>query len=170
MILNNLKKILFQGILGSQATGGNNTYYGGTTLVDTSGNYFVTSQTYYGTSYADSIVNAFNHMATAPTDGCINMGLGVGTTTPTADDYNIETSVNGIICDSAVATVTSNLTKLYSAIFTNTTANDINITEVGLFLTVYANVANVMIEHTVLDNPITIPSNSSVFISLELAM
>ena len=101
--------------------------------------------------------------------------VGTGTTAPTEDDYNLETWNSDIVCDSISSAYTPNSTKSYTATFSNTTANDVQVTEIGLFVTMAiftdsaTNDEDVLLDRTILSTPITIPAGQSKSITYEIA-
>lgn len=105
----------------------------------------------------------------------VNIKVGTGTTAPTANDYNLESVSSDIVCDSIVFGFTSNNTKSYTATFSNPTANDIQVKEMGLYAGLAAYVGSsttneyVLLDRTVLSTPITIPAGQSKSITYEIS-
>ena len=171
MILNNLKKILLSGIMNSNNTANNVPSFNGVTLVDEDGNdQNITSANYSNnSSRQNSIVNALNHAATTATSGTLTLKVGNGTTAPAENDYRMENENPNLTINSISTTFTANLTKVYTATIGNSTQNDIDITEIGVFITdSYSN--SIMIEHTVKTTPITINAGQNKAITIELSM
>lgn len=140
MITNNFKKIICGILLNSgNNSEGDSTAYPKTaqTLKNIEGN---TTTTEAGSSFGaypmQSAINAFNQFKSNISNSIqgISVRVGTGHTDPTAEDYNIETPAEGLTV-TAIATVpTQGGTKIYTATIANTTQEDINIKEVGLFL------------------------------------
>lgn len=172
MVTNNFKKILFGGIFGSTSTSYATPSFGSINLVNTSGSDVTIDEKIYDNSSAgyrvNVFVNALNHLAKEANYGFSTIKVGTGTTTPTQNDYNMQNEATGITCDAASTGLTSNLTKTYTATFSNSTASDINITELGLFVRDY-NENDFLLDRTVLSTPITIPAGQSKSITYEIA-
>lgn len=172
MVTNNFKKILFGGIFGSTAQSSNTPYFGSINLVNTSGSNVTIDEAGYvnsdGGFRVNVFVNALNHLAKQGSYGFSTIKVGTGTTTPTQNDYNMQNEATGITCDATSTGFTSNLTKTYTATFSNSTASDINITELGLFVQDY-NENDILLDRTVLSTPITIPAGQSKSITYEIA-
>ena len=181
MITNNLKKIMFSIIAGSSATDYSETKLK-TTLVDTSGanvsyigKTMNTPSTYIARPFG-ALINSFNNMATnSGALGTTFMKVGTGTTEATESDYSLKVENTDVTCTIASCGTSDNLTKVYTATFSNTTENDVVITEIGLFgcFSTYDNdmgdiPLNFLLVRTVLDTPITIPAGESKAITYEL--
>ena len=122
-----------------------------------------------------SFINALNHMDVAVSTyvyGITYIRCGMGTTEATEDDYKLEAEATGLTCDSAVTAIGSNNSKIYTATFSNTTDDDIVVTEIGFFVNnAYDGnqYDNFLLERIVLDTPITIPAGESKPITYELS-
>lgn len=181
MITNNLKKIMFSIIAGSSATNYRETELRAT-LVDTSGadvSYMGKTMNSVGTYVArpfGALINSLNNMATnSGALGTTFMKVGTGTTEATESDYSLEVENTDVTCVIASCGTSDNLTKVYTATFSNTTENDAVITEIGLFgcFSTYDNDTgdiplNFLLVRTVLDTPIIIPAGESKPITYEL--
>lgn len=132
---------------------------------------------------AVSANNILRAMETANTDIDLSvsttqaMGLcicvGTGTTAPTKSDITLNTpiSVSDISCSSSQNTYSSNNTRIITSILVNNTASDITITETGLLMDMYINSYysyKILLDRTVLENPITIPAGESRTLMYEL--
>ena len=172
MVTNNFKKILFGGIFGSTSSSYDLPSFGSINLVNTSGSYVTIKQAQYANSdngyHVNVFVNALNNLANAGNYGSSTIKVGTGTTTPTQNDYKMQNEATGITCDATSTGFTSNLTKTYTATFSNSTVSDINITELGLFVQDY-NENDFLLDRTVLSTPITIPAGQSKSITYEIA-
>ena len=172
MITNNFKKLLFGGIFGSTATYYNPPSFGAINLINTSGSTVNIYEKVYDTSSAgfrvNVFVNALNNLDKNSKSGFLTIKVGTGTTTPTQNDYKMQNEATGITCDAASTGFTNNLTKTYTATFSNSTASDINITELGLFVQDYDD-NDFLLDRTVLSTPITIPAGQSKSITYEIA-
>lgn len=114
------------------------------------------------------------------TDGQ-GIGVGTGTTLPTEDDYNLEHRItSGLSASTPAITkgVDSDDNPYLEYVFTltNSTASDITITEIGYFQLFYASDtrnssrsnANLMLDRTLLDQPVIVPANSTAAIKYQL--
>ena len=118
-------------------------------------------------------INALNHMATAEnTAATTYIKCGTGMTAATESDYNLEAEATDLSCDSVATAVGSNDAKTYTATFSNATDTDITVTEIGFFIYSYygstSNSGNFLLDHIILDTPITIPAGESKAITYEL--
>lgn len=165
MVTNNFRKILFGEIFGSTGSADSFPEFSSVTLVDSDGN----NTTNSGAFNINAIINALNHLGEQESSGVSTIKVGTGTTTPTQNDYDIKNKATGITCNSTSIGFTSNLTKTYTATFSNSTASDINITELGLFVTNDSE-KTFLLDRTVLSTPITIPAGQSKSITYEIAL
>lgn len=176
MITNNFKKIMCGILLNSgNTTEGDSTAYLKTpqTLKNTEGN---TKTTVSGASYGaypmQSAINAFNQFKSNISNRIqgISVMVGTGDTEPTAEDYNIETPAEGITVTAIATAPTQEGTKIYTATIANTTQEDINIKEVGLFLSFNPNDLGkeiYMLDRTKVD--ITIPAGETKTYNYEIS-
>lgn len=175
MVTNNFKKILLGGIFGSTTADAYSTpTFGSIELVDADGNNVTINEASYDSNLNDgwvasSIVNSLNKLANQESSGVLTIKVGTGTTPPTTNDYEIQNEATGITCDAASTGFTSSLTKTYTATFSNSTASNVNITELGLFITDY-NSKTFLLDRTVLSTPITIPAGQSKSITYEIEL
>lgn len=181
MITSNLKKIMCSIIAGSSATGYNEANLTAT-LIDTSGadvNYVgrtMNNTSTYAARPFGALINSFNNMATnSGTLGTTFMKVGTGTTEATESDYSLEVENTDVTCAAAAAATSGNITKVYTATFSNPTENEVVITEIGLFgcFSTYDDdqgntPLNFMLDRTVLGTPITIPAGESKPITYEI--
>lgn len=170
MVTNNFKKILFGGILRSTSNSSGIPTFNAISLVDKDGNSIDITNMAYGNIGFDqnSMLNAFNHIASSESNGVITIKAGNGTTQPTSNDYTLESETTDIICSNTSTGLTQSITKTYTATFNNPTQHDINITELGLFLT-NNSTKTFLLDRTVLSTPITIPAGQSKSITYEIA-
>lgn len=176
MITNNFKKIMCGILLNSgNPSEGNSTAYpkSAQTLKNIEGN---TKTTEAGSSFGaypmQSAINAFNQFKSNISNSIqgISVRVGTGDTEPTAEDYNIETPAEGITVTAIAAVPTQEGTKIYTATIANTTQEDINIKEVGLFLSFSPNNLDkvlVMLDRTKVD--ITIPAGETKTYNYEIS-
>lgn len=132
----------------------------------------------FSESYVENVmasyVNLLNHMSTNGSNNTLYMMVGTGTREATENDFDLQTINNLLTCDSVVVNGSGNHTKIYTAVFSNTTSNDIAITEVGLYGSMaYQHFGtpiydNFLLDRTVLSTPITIPAGESKAITYEL--
>lgn len=176
MITDNFKKIMCGIILnsGNTSEGDSNAYPNTSqTLKNTEGN---TQTTEAGSAFGgypmQSAINAFNQFKSNISTSVqgISVRVGTGDTEPTPEDYNIETPAEGVTVTAIAATPTQGGTKIYTATIANTTQEDINIKEVGLFLSFYLDSNNIglyMLDRTKVD--ITIPSGETKTYNYEIS-
>lgn len=124
-------------------------------------------------SHMNGWFNIMNHLTKASSDYNLYLKVGTGTTTPTEDDYELQTVNIDISCDTVVVGNSANYTKTYTATFSNPTNSDITVTEVGLYANIMYNSRSesymeVLLDRTVLTTPITIPAGESKAITYEL--
>jgi hypothetical protein len=143
MVTDNFKKIICGIILNSGNTSeGNSTAYpkASQTLKRIDGS---TKNTVSGSSFGaypmQSAINAFNQFKSNISNGIqgISVRVGTGDTEPTAKDYNLEEQAEGVAITAVATTPTQSGTKIYTVTFANTTQEDINLKEVGLFLSFF---------------------------------
>lgn len=102
--------------------------------------------------------------------------VGTGTTNPTPSDYDLENVNTDIVCTTVNTSFSdSTNTKVYNVTFSNSTASDITLTEIGMYgkMPYYSNgyrTDYVMLDRTVLNAPVTIPAGESRTLTYELAM
>lgn len=178
MVTNNFRKILIGTIFSAITTGTTNPQYTSpVNVVQYDGTEEdVTRGNYEGNRHAD--INMWSNMQTGTfnnTQDVAYMMMRVGTSdlTPTPNDYNLNSISTDMECTSASCSTTPSLTKQYTATFTNASNSDITIKELGL----YAMVGNAfgfgikcLIEHTVLDTPITVSAGNTQAFTIELSM
>lgn len=102
--------------------------------------------------------------------------VGTGTTNPTPSDYDLENVNTDIVCTTVNTSFSDNTnTKVYNVTFSNPTASDITLTEIGMYGKMpYYNdeykTDYVMLDRTVLNAPVTIPAGENRTLTYELAM
>ena len=107
--------------------------------------------------------------------GSTGVVLGSGSTPPTLDDYTLENMIveglSGSVTNTAVDE-NHNVTKTYT--ITNTSDEDITIAEIGIHGWVYSqsnrNSVCVLIERTLLEEPVTIPAGGVGIVTYTLGM
>lgn len=137
-----------------------------------------TGYSYYSTA-VDTYFDMFYTSVKTPmfrTTGDMNCVLfGTGTTAPTMDDYKMESPISSGMTASFLASATTIAdgvcTRKYIYTLTNGTTNDITISEIGAFAyayyaktaeygdTNYTSAGAFMLDHTLLDEPVTIPAD-----------
>lgn len=171
MLTKNAKNFILYALMRSAGTGTSSpALWGSFTLTNAEGTSITTG---YNVEIANAFINSLNHMATvAGRDATTYIKCGTGTTEATENDYKLEAEATGLTCDSvAVATaISANDTKTYTATFSNSTANDITVAEIGFFCCSYTgnNYDNFLLDHIILDTPIIIPAGESKAITYEL--
>lgn len=175
MFTNNFKKILTRAIFNSSASGPNGqpTLSEEFTIMGASGTE-ITTRT--GESTMAALINVFNNPYTTSSGDIaynkIFCRLGTGTTAATAEDYWLETQNDNLTCSSAVASETDSNTKAYTFTFNNPTNAGITIKETALGIKLDTNVlsenSSIMLDRTVLDNPITFSPGETKAITYEI--
>lgn len=169
MLTKNAKNFILRALMRSAGTGTSSPeLWGSFTLTNTDGASITTG---YRSDIAFAFINALNHMGTvAGRDATTYIKSGTGTTEATENDYELEVEATGLTCDSVVTAISANDTKTYTATFSNSTANDITVAEIGFFCCSYTgnNYDNFLLDRIVLDTPITIPAGESKAITYEL--
>lgn len=89
--------------------------------------------------------------------------IGTGTGTVSESDYCLFNQDSTCTCVSASSSTTSNLTKEYTATFQNNSESNVTITETGIvaYVYIYNNMFTVLLDHTLLDTPVTIPAGET---------
>lgn len=89
--------------------------------------------------------------------------IGTGTGTVSESNYCLFNQDSTCTCVSASSSTTSNLTKEYTATFQNNSESNVTITETGIVANVYIynNMYTVLLDHTLLDTPVTIPAGET---------
>lgn len=133
----NFKKLLFNGIWNSGQAGTTPPQFENpTNVIDVNG---TTKQIGSSSSSSEaeetinSIIHALNRVA--KNTGSANVGqsyfkLGTGTTTPTEDDYNIETEASDLVINQITQTTTATFEKAYNLNITNTGSSPITLSEI----------------------------------------
>lgn len=169
MLTKNAKNFILRALMRSAGTGtGSPALWDGFTLTNTGGTNITTG---YGYEIANAFINSLNHMATvAGSDATTYIKCGTGTTEATENDYQLEADATGLTCDTVATTISANDTKTYTATFSNSTANDITVSEIGFFCCSYTGNGydNFLLDHIILDTPITIPAGESKPITYEI--
>ena len=182
MFTNNFKKLMFSFLFGNKSTSPDNnevpsSFTSLPTLQNLS-NYSRQIHTITG-DYKPMWCCVRNALSTISRTGTMGNGylmLGTGTTTPTADDYRLESPITtNLSCDSVSVSRTS-LTKTYTATFTNSGSSDITVTEVGFIVYILYDFSSsdeypdhFLMDRTVLETPITIPAGESRTVTYELS-
>ena len=122
-----------------------------------------------------SIINAFNQLSTnnviaRQSQNRLFISVGMGTTEATEEDYTLENENTDITCETITQTYTSSYKRQITATFNNTTSQDINLKEVGLFYETYYSssfyINTIMLARENID--VTIPAGESKAITMEI--
>lgn len=142
----NFKKLLFNGIWNSgQVTTNPPQFENPTNVIDINGSTkkigSLTSSSEAEQTF-NTIIHALNRLAKDA--GSAQWGqsyfkLGTGTTTPTEDDYNIETEASDLVINQITQTTTATFEKAYNLNITNTGSSAITLSEVVQVLKIYNN-------------------------------
>lgn len=89
--------------------------------------------------------------------------IGTGTGTVSESNYCLFNQDSTCTCVSASSSTTSNLTKEYTATFQNNSESNVTITETGIvaYVYIYNDMYTVLLDHTLLDTPVTIPAGET---------
>lgn len=169
MLTKNAKNFILRALMRSAGTGTDSpALWGSLTLTNTGGTNITTGYDY---EIANAFINSLNHMATVEgSDATTYIKCGTGTTEATENDYQLEADATGLTCDSVDTAISANDTKTYTATFSNSTANAITVAEMGFFCCSYTGNGydNFLLDHVILDTPITIPAGESKSITYEI--
>lgn len=142
----NFKKLLFNGIWNAGGTDtGNPGFNVVTTTVNTDGqNVTVGSSTSDSDAWYwfNTLIHALNRVVVNTTNLSIGQScfkLGTGTTTPTEEDYDIETEASDLVINQVTQTTTATFGKAYNLSITNTGSSRITLSEVVQVLRLYYN-------------------------------
>lgn len=142
----NFRKLLFNGIWNAGGTDAKHpTFTVATTTVNTDGqNVTVGSSTSDSDAefWFNTLIHALNMVVVNTTNLSIGQScfkLGTGTTTPTEDDYNIETEASDLVINQVTQTTTATFEKAYNLNITNTGSSRITLSEVVQVLRLYHN-------------------------------
>lgn len=142
----NFRKLLFNGIWNSGNSGSDTPIFNvDTTVVDTAGgNVTVGSSSSTSTAqfWFASLIHSLNRMVTNAASAAVGQSyfkLGTGTTTPTEEDYDIETEASDLVINQVTQTTTATFGKAYNLNITNTGSSAIILSEVVQVLKLYSN-------------------------------
>ena len=177
MLNRNFKTVMLGWFMSSQSTGMNNAKFSQQTIysVDGEGVIYPANDTSPGEQATKAIINILAHPTTNNTiakqsQSRFFMALGTGTTEATEEDYTLETENTGITCEAITQTYTQSYKRQITATFSNTTNQDINIKEVGLFCEVYVTSTNyintIMLARENIN--VTIPAGETKAITMEI--
>lgn len=140
----NFKKLFFNGIWSAGGTGtGNPGFNVATTVVNTDGqNVTVGSSTSESDAwyYFNTLINALNRVVVNATNLQVGQScfkLGTGTTTPTEEDYDIETEASDLVINQVMQATTPTFEKTYNLNITNTGSSTTTLSEVVQVLSMY---------------------------------
>lgn len=142
----NFKKLLFNGIWNSGQAGTSGPQFESpTNVIDINGatKQIGSSTSTYDAEYTfNTVIHALNRLsknAESANAGQEYFKLGTGTTTPTEDDYNIETEASDLVINQISQTTTATFEKAYNLNITNTGSSPITLSEVVQVLRLYGN-------------------------------
>ena len=175
MLNRNFKTIMLGWLMSSKTTSSNAPRFESHTIYDVGG----TGATYPATNAQNyisaTIVNALNEVTTnnaisRQSENRLFMAVGTGTTEATAEEYTLENVNTNITCEAITQTYTTSYKRQITATFSNPTAQDITLKEVGLFYetfyspTEYTNTIMLARENI----NVTIPAGESKAITIEI--
>lgn len=175
MINRNLKIIMLGFLFNSQASNNAGIRFADINTYRTDGSLFLCPDTeQFRTEVSNAIVNTLNtpSITNAIANQNINrlyMAVGTGTTEATAEDYTLESENTNITCEAITQSYTQTYKRQITATFSNPTAQDITLKEVGLFEEWYHdanNSSNWLLARENID--ITIPAGESKAITMEI--
>lgn len=142
----NFKKLLFNGIWNAGQAGTDGPQFENpTNVIDING---ATKQIGSSSSSSEAeytfntIIHALNRVAKNAVSANVGQSyfkVGTGTTTPTEDDYNIETEASDLVINQLAQTTTATFEKAYNLNITNTGSSAITLSEIVQVLRVYGN-------------------------------
>lgn len=142
----NFKKLLFNGIWSSGGAGaGDPKFNVATTVVNTDGQNVIvgsSSSDSDAKAYFNTLIHALNEIALNATNLQVGQScfkLGTGTTTPTEEDYDIETEASDLVINQATQITTATFEKVYNLNITNTGSSPTILSEVVQVLRLYSN-------------------------------
>lgn len=169
MLTKNAKNFILKALMRSAGTGIDAPDLGGSfTLKNAEGTSITTGE---GADIAFAFINSLNHMENvAGSNATTYIKCGTGTAEATENDYQLGADATGLTCDSVATAISDNDTKTYTATFSNSTANAITVAEIGFFCCSYTgnDYDNFLLDHIILDTPITIPAGESKPITYEI--
>ena len=164
MVTKNFKEIMAYIFSRTEYSGGSSQYM--PTLTDINNDDYISNQTNrIEGSFGIPNTNPFSE--TGSSVSYIGVKVGTGITEATEDDYELEIVNSDITVDALLQAVTSNASKQYIMALSNTTENDIDISEVGLYVRAYSqynsgwNTLTFLLDRTVLSSPVTIPAGEN---------
>lgn len=175
MLNRNFKTIMLGFLFNSQASNEASISFSDINTYRTDGSLYLCPDTdTHRTDVSNIIVNTLsNPSATnAISNQNINrlyMAVGTGTTEATAEDYTLENENTNIVCETITQSYTQSYKRQITAAFSNPTAQDITLKEVGLFEEWYYdanNYANWLLTRENID--VTIPAGESKAITMEI--
>lgn len=141
----NFKKLLFNGIWNSGQAGTSYPQFENpTNIIDINGatkqigspSISVAEETF------NTIIHTLNRVAKNAESANVGQSyfkLGTGTTTPTENDYNIETEASNLVINQTTQTTTATFEKAYNLNITNTGSSTTTLSEIVQVLRVYGN-------------------------------
>lgn len=141
----NFRKLLFNGIWNSgQAGTAPPQFENPTNVIDINGSTKQIGSASSGEAENtfNSIIHALNRViknAVSANVGQSYFKLGTGTTTPTEDDYNIETEASDLVINQVMQTTTATFEKTYNLNITNTGSSTTILSEVVQVIRIYGN-------------------------------
>ena len=175
MLNRNFKTIMLGFLFSSQASNEANIRFSDINTYKTDGSLFLCPDTDgKREQISNTIVNALNAPSTtnAIANQNINriyMAVGTGTTEATEEDYTLESENTNITCEAITQTYTTSYKRQITATFSNPTAQEITLKEVGLFEEYYideSNYANWLLARENIE--VTIPAGESKAITMEI--
>lgn len=175
MINRNLKTIMLGFLFNSQGRNDDTIRFSDINTYKTDGSIYLCPDTDgKRTEVSNMIVNALNmpSITNAIARQKINrlyMAVGTGTTEATEEDYTLEKENTDITCETITQSYTQSYKRQITATFSNPTAQDITLKEVGLFEEYYYddyNCATWLLARENID--VTIPAGESKAITMEI--
>lgn len=175
MINRNLKIIMLGFLFNSQMRNESTIQFSDINTYRTDGSLFLCPDTERARgAVSNTIVNTLNKpsITNAIASQKINrlyMAVGTGTTEATAEDYTLESENTNIRCEAIAQSYTQSYKRQITATFSNPTAQDITLKEVGLFEEWYFdeyNYSNWLLARENID--VTIPAGESKAITMEI--
>ena len=175
MINRNLKAIMLGFLFNSKASTVDNIKFSDIKTYKTDGSLYLCPDTEGARQQvSNTIVNTLNKPSTtnaiaSQKTNRLYMAVGTGTTEATAEDYTLENENTNITCETIAQSYTENYKRQITATFSNPTAQDITLKEIGLFEETYydtSNHSNWLLARENID--VTIPAGESKAITMEI--
>jgi hypothetical protein len=177
MLNRNFKTVMLGWLMSSRATGTSTPSFNPQIIysVDGEESSYPSTDTNPSEQATKAIINTLSHPTTnniiaKQSQNRLFIAVGTGTKEATDEDYTLESENTDITCEAITQTYTPSYKRQITATFNNSTNQDINIKEAGLFMETYAASSNyistIMLARENID--VTIPAGESKSITMEI--